>query len=101
MPDKLTQEQADKLDMDVGAIPIGKYVNDKTKREYKCPDCGVVFLRTSYSTKRHKCVWCKSCGRIRQDKNRTYTTKEADDRERKLGALPIGPYIHNKIKREY
>lgn len=30
---KYTQEQANVLDRSVGAIPIGKYVNSKTKRE--------------------------------------------------------------------
>jgi very-short-patch-repair endonuclease len=59
---KLTQEKANQLDAAVGAIPIGEYVHSKTKREYKCVDCGCIYLCRPNDVRNKRCIRCYECG---------------------------------------
>lgn len=51
------------LEKSSGAIPVGKYINSKTKREYKCPICHDIFLRTPQAVYNQKQINCYKCCR--------------------------------------
>lgn len=101
MPKKFTQEQADTLDKQFGAIPIGKYINRKTKRKYQCTICNKIYLTTPECIQKQKQIQCQECGnKIRNNKKR-YEQKEIDLIEENIGAIPIGEYKGINVKREY
>jgi hypothetical protein len=54
------EECANKLERELGAIPVGKYCGATTKRKYQCPNCDSIFMRRPCNV-RMGMILCKRC----------------------------------------
>lgn len=59
----MSASDAKRQDRQVGAIPVGKYINSYTPREYRCTLCKRTFFRRPAMLWNLKAINCKNCVR--------------------------------------
>jgi hypothetical protein len=61
MTKKLTQKEADIIDIACGVIPIGKYLGNKFPREYQCGLCDRIYMAKPNHIRSGKQLICLLC----------------------------------------
>lgn len=84
---KLTQEEFEQKNKEIGAISKATYKGNNIKVEYICVDCGKPMLLKPNTVWTNKQIRCYKCGKRKGHESRRLTQEQFERKNKELGAI--------------